>query len=130
MMMKGAEQSSNNSYVDNNSAVQDPLHVIFQNAVSLPSSPAQDHHHQHPNAVYDHRIVAPTTNNALNVMQQIGMIQGHSQQQQQQQQPHPQQPQQPQVFKRKGKKERQRMKAKLAAAEAAGVGTSPRQTPA
>ena len=130
MMMKGAEQSSNNSYVDNNSAVQDPLHVIFQNAVSLPSSPAQDHHHQHPNAVYDHRIVAPTTNNALNVMQQIGMIQGHSQQQQQQQQPHPQQPQQLQVFKRKGKKERQRMKAKLAAAEAAGVGTSPRQTPA
>jgi len=130
MMMKGAEQLSNNSYVDNNSAVQDPLHVIFQNAVSLPSSPAQDHHHQHPNAVYDHRIVAPTTNNALNVMQQIGMIQDHSQQQQQQQQPHPQQPQQLQVFKRKGKKERQRMKAKLAAAEAAGVGTSPRQTPA
>lgn len=117
-MMQGGEPSSNNyNNNNNNNSVADPLHVIFQNAVSLPPSPAEDHnrhHHQQANAAYDHRIVAPTTNNALNVMQQIGMIQGPPQQQQQQQQ-------HPQVFKRKGKKERQRSKAKLAAAELAGA---------
>ncbi|CAL6383790.1 unnamed protein product [Bathycoccus prasinos] len=126
-MMQGGEPSSNNNNNNNNNnSVADPLHVIFQNAVSLPPSPAQDHnrhHHQQANAAYDHRIVAPTTNNALNVMQQIGMIQGPPQQQQQQQQ-------HPQVFKRKGKKERQRSKAKLAAAELAGAGAAPQPTAA
>lgn len=126
-MMQGGEPSSNNNNNNNNNnSVTDPLHVIFQNAVSLPPSPAQDHnrhHHQQANAAYDHRIVAPTTNNALNVMQQIGMIQGPPQQQQQQQQ-------HPQVFKRKGKKERQRSKAKLAAAELAGAGAAPQHTAA
>jgi serine/threonine protein phosphatase PrpC len=126
-MMQGGEPSSNNyNNNNNNNSVADPLHVIFQNAVSLPPSPAQDHnrhHHQQANAAYDHRIVAPTTNNALNVMQQIGMIQGPPQQQQQQQQ-------HPQVFKRKGKKERQRSKAKLAAAELAGAGAAPQHTAA
>ena len=126
-MMQGGEPSSNNNNNNNNNnSVADPLHVIFQNAVSLPPSPAQDHnrhHHQQTNAAYDHRIVAPTTNNALNVMQQIGMIQGPPQQQQQQQQ-------HPQVFKRKGKKERQRSKAKLAAAELAGAGAAPQHTAA
>ena len=126
-MMQGGEPSSNNNNNNNNNnSVADPLHVIFQNAVSLPPSPAQDHnrhHHQQANAAYDHRIVAPTTNNALNVMQQIGMIQGPPQQRQQQQQ-------HPQVFKRKGKKERQRSKAKLAAAELAGAGAAPQHTAA
>ena len=140
-MTQGVESPSNNNNNGNSTnAITDPLHVIFRNAVSLPPSPAQDHHQQQSNGAYEHRVVAPTTNNALNVMQQIGMIpsnqQGHTvhghppplpppQQQQQQQQQ-----QQPKVFKRKGKKERQRMKAKQAAAQAAGAGTVPHQTAA
>ena len=49
-MTQGVESLSNNNNNDNSTnAITDPLHVIFRNAVSLPPSPAQDHHHQQSN---------------------------------------------------------------------------------
>jgi serine/threonine protein phosphatase PrpC len=112
-----------NAEEQRNHDVSDPLHIVFQHAVSLPPSPAQQQHHHHHQNNYHHQqqqqqqqiahhfAVAPTTANALDLMAKIGMFPNNQQQQQQQQQ----QTTNDGTFKRKGKKERQRMKAKTEA---------------